>query len=209
MGTRVRLQRYRDAKLFHGWIDAFGEASLDVSTTTSSPVEIGDQFHVEAFGHGVSSTFTAQIDSMRPFDMMHGGHIRMIGDSGVRLIDAKRATARLGVTSVIRFSGAKEAVRVRVEDLPATISRDDEEFLVQVIDIAPEGMGLLTSHVLEPGAHVDIKMSTPFGDIAGNCVIRYCRRTSEKDDEIRSGIQFASIDRINDQRWRRFLREFV
>ncbi len=209
VGTRVRLQRYRDAKLFHGWVDAFGEAILDVTTSTTTPVEIGDQFHVETFGHDVSGTFTAEIECVRPFDMLYGGHVRTIGDSAIRLIDAKRATVRLGVTSVIRYSAGTEAVRVRVEDLPATVSHDDEQFSARVIDIAPEGMGLAIPHVLEPGVEIDVTMSTPFGDIEGICVVRYCRRNLEHDDENRTGIKFARIDRINDQRWQRFLKEFV
>ena len=209
MGTRTRLQRYRDAKIFHGWVEAFTGTTIDVATSTESPLEVGDCFHVEAFGHAVSSTFTAEVDSIRPFDMMYGGQVRSIGNNAIRLIEATRATVRLEITSVIRYSSGLEAVRVRVEDLPATITFKEEDYQVRVVDVSPTGIGLLTAEAWEPGDSLAVQMLTPFGDIAAECKVRYCRKDPGGSTERRIGVQFSVIDRINDQRWQRFLKEFV
>jgi len=209
VGTRVRLQRFDDARIFHGWIESFSETAIDASTTTGVPVAIGDQFFVEAFGHGVTGTFTVEVESIRPFDMMYGGRVHTICDGNVRLIDAARATVRFEITSTVRFSHQLENVRVRVEDLPATLKSNDDQFAVRVLDIGPSGLAAIFDRVVEPRTPLELVMFTPFGDISGNCESKYCRSLSPHADSYRVGLKFTDIDRINEQRWQRFMREFV
>ena len=54
VGTRARFQRLRDARLFNGWIENFFGSKVEVTTSTEFPVEIGDEFRFEGFGHHLS-----------------------------------------------------------------------------------------------------------------------------------------------------------
>ncbi len=206
-GTRSRLQRFRDAKLFNGWIESFGETSLDVTTTTSATIEIGDTFNVEVFGNGVYSTFHAEVESIRPFDMMYGGQVRSIGKDGIRFIEATQATVRLNVTSTIRFSQGTESVRIKAADHPVSLTLGEDVFQGTMIDMSPKGMGITVDEKLEPLSKVDVTVTSPFGNIVGTCEVRYCRPI-KLTGQFRCGLMFSEIERLQEQRWARFLREF-
>ena len=207
VGTRSRLQRFRDAKLFSGWIESFGETSLDITTTTGATIEVGDTFNVEVFGNGVYSTFHAEVESIRPFDMMYGGQVRTIGKDGIRFIEAVQATVRLNIVSTIRFSQGVEAVRIKAADHPVSIAIGEDIFQGTMIDMSPKGMGVAVDDKIEPFSTLDVTVTSPFGDIFGSCEVRYCRPIKHTG-QFRCGLMFSEIERLQEQRWARFLREF-
>lgn len=69
---------------------------------------------------------------------------------------------------------------------------------VEVMDLAPNGMGLLTDFRLETGANIDLRLTTDFGELCLTATVVYCR---PEDNLFRVGVKLQELSRLNQARW--------
>lgn len=207
VGARVRFQRVRDAKIFNGWIESFFGNTIEVSTSTEAPVEIGDEFRMEGFGHHISVVFNAKLESVATFDVLSAGAVRAIEGSNARIIEAKQVSFSLTVCSQVRFSVSEESVRMKVGEIFTRVKTSSGDVDGFVVDVGPTGIGTMLRSQLTKGDCVEVVIATNLGDVKAMANVRYSQPDRERKGLFRTGLMFTDMGRIERPRWERFLRE--
>ena len=207
VGARVRFQRIRDAKIFNGWIENFFGNTIEVTTSTEAPVEIGDEFRMEGFGHHISVVFNAKLESVATFDVLSAGAVRAIEGSNARIIEAKQVSFALTVSSPVRFCASSESVRMKVGEIFTRVKAGGENVDGFVLDVGPNGLGTVLRSQLKKGDCVEVTIATNLGDIKAMANVRYSHPDKERKGLWRTGLMFTDMGRIERPRWERFLKE--
>lgn len=207
-GTRCRFQRYRDAKIFNGWILSFFGNKIEISTSTESPVEIDDEFRFEGFGNHISVVFNAVLEdvSLARSDTSDA-RLHKIEGTDVQLIEARKVSLTLKLTSPARYSASNEAVRLLADDYYILVKRHNGELDGRVIDISSGGVGVIVPQVVEPHERVSIIVETPIGPVEGEAEARYCIQSADYPGEFRVGLMFTKMGRLQSPRWNRLIEE--
>lgn len=206
VGTRARFQRLSDAKIFNGWIERIFGNKIELSTRTDSTVAAGDQFRVEAFGHFISMVFTAELEETEVYDVISQNYAAL-EEGGTATVQTTRLTFQMGVKSSVRFSASSEPVRVQVPELPICLNQGETNIDGIVVDVAPNGMGVVSPERFEVDQQLEICMETSHGEIKGTCNVRYCKPDIDRDGFYRTGLMFVDLGRIERPRWERFLKQ--
>lgn len=206
VGTRCRFQRLRDAKFFTGWIEGFFGNSLEVSCNTDWPVQIGDEFRFEGYGHHISVVFNARLDSVGTLDVGSNGVVTAIEGTSARILEAKRVSFKLTVSSQVRYAVSQESVRMKVNDLYTKVSKGPFSMEAVTVDVSMTGIGIVSKLELVPNEAVEVSVETPFGRVAAMGCVRYCRPDADRKGMFRSGIMFTDLGRVERPRWERFLK---
>lgn len=180
-GTRAWLQRIEDAKIFSGWVQNLAQHDAVIETTACSDLRAGDEFMVQAFGHGECATFKARL----------------------RLCNG--ALGSFAIEGRIRFLRSKEEPRLLVYGLVAQVEDEYAPFEARVVDISPSGVGLLASVPIEKGAKVRLSLTSPVGQVEASGVVRYSRQLSDGPAEFRIGVKLDKLDRLSQARWNKLL----
>ena len=112
------------------------------------------------------------------------------------------------ITTIGRIDGNRCAFAwpelIRIGDPNPEARRKSErvtgkiEFPVEVMDLAPGGMGLLTDFRLETGAQIELRLSTDYGELCLSGTVVYCR---PEDTQFRIGLKLQELSRLNQARW--------
>lgn len=73
---------------------------------------------------------------------------------------------------------------------------------VEILDIAPSGIGLMTDFNLETGASVDLRLTTDYGDMSVRGSVVYCR---PEGTQFRVGLKLNELSRLDQARWDQIL----
>ncbi|MEZ5162872.1 MAG: PilZ domain-containing protein [Fimbriimonadaceae bacterium] len=207
VGTRARFQRMRDAKIFNGWIENFFGNKLEVATSSQVPVEVGDEFRFEGFGHHITMVFQCELDSINAIDVLTGGLETVIEGSNAKVLESYGSTFVLKVTGQIRFASSNEAVRIKVSNLPGSVLMGPKEVQAKAVDVSPGGVGMIVEEKLEIGSDVRMNLETNFGTLTGIFEVMYCVEDIRNAGYYRTGLKIKDMDRIERPRWDRFMRE--
>lgn len=207
VGTRARFQRLRDARLFNGWIENFFGNKVEVTTSTEFPVEIGDEFRFEGFGHHISVVFNAKLEAVHQVDLGDLSALQAIEGSNARILEARTSTLSLVVTNQARYAASSETVRVKVQDLYTKVNWQmfaEDGF---VTDVSPMGVGLLLREKISVGEPVDVQIQTNLGLVKATGSVRHCRPERDRPGYNRLGVMFTDLGRLERPKWERFLKE--
>ena len=208
VGTRCRLQRLRDAKVFNGWIEDFHGTSAKLSLCKSAALSAGDEFRVEGFGHYMSVVFNAVLDASEANSL--SGLRCMIAETdgaNARLIETRRHSVKLSVRGDVRFSTSPESVRIATCDLPVSVTWDWHLIEGVVVDVGLTGVGVVAKDPIESRLAVKAQITIPSGQIVALASTRYCRPDTERAGFYRFGLMFTEVGRIDRPRWERYIRE--
>lgn len=208
VGTRCRLQRLRDAKVFNGWIESFFGTSLDVSTSTEASVQIGDEFRIEGFGHHIAVVMTARVEDVGVLDMLNSSQlVEVVEGTNARIIEVRKSSLKFVVSGPLRFSASPESVRLLSPDLPVAIGAGPREVSGIAVDVSPNGMGCVSTEQIEPGSQVAVTVTTPGGSVRAQALVRYCRKDADRQGHFRFGLMFTDMGRVERPRWEKFISE--
>lgn len=198
VGTRARLQRLNDAKMFNGWIEAFFGEHLRITITSNRPISLGERFHIEAIGaRGTMSCQVEVVDyeSGVPNSVSETAAVAVTMNLGLRLL-----TPMLVRASV-------EEVRYKLNELQFCFDFEGEMVSAVAIDGSAGGIGAFSQVELPTGLRTSVLIPTNHGEIRATVEVRYCRPDARKKNLRRLGLKFVDLDRLSRTKWEQFLRE--
>lgn len=180
-GTRIRLQRLRDSKLFSGWIVGATSSRIEARIDSRTAVDLGDEFFVQAFGDANSAMF----------------HAKTVGTSS--------RSASLDVLGDPRIVASSEDMRVLIDGLKCGAKLGWFECVTDVLDVSPHGIGIRLNVAVEKGEPIELSIVSLSGEIVVRGEVRYCRKQDSPISEFRIGISLFDMDRITGAKWNRLL----
>ncbi len=204
VGTRVRLQRLSDAKMFSGWIESFVGESLRINLSTDKPIAAGEAFHLQGVGPTGSMTCQCHVIESAGLDAS-----RIVSSRATAQKLSPQTRVSLKVSSAINVVPAKEEVRHRISDVIFAIWHEDEQITAMAVDGSHGGVGAICKHAMPSGKTCKIAIPTDFGEVTGNATLRYCRPIPGDEELYRLGFMFEDLDRINRSKWERFLKSLI
>lgn len=206
IGTRVRLQRYRDARTLHGWFVSLTSGDLSIRVDDPRPFAPGDTFLVEGYGRTGQLSCQAvipndSVEFLQPAELA----VRQVGNT--LQLATTGSVVGLQIVSPIRYSNRTERVRIRVEDLMACLGDPALNLWREVIDVSPGGIAVRSPQVLEPMARLPFLVPTVIGDVTGQAIVRYCRQAGNSAGMARVGLEFMEMGRIEQGRWQKAVSE--
>lgn len=178
---RVRIQRLRDYKLFHGWVMAIGETELVLTLPELGDLAVGETVAVEIAGPKALAMGTARIDFIDD------------GSSG------KDRRLSLHVGDPLKFVETNSTGRVRVPPLTIGLRVAGKALAGRLLDGSVGGMGIQIEESVDRGAEGSIRIESGLGTIDLNVEVRYCR--PNPDGGFRAGLQIVQGQRLEIARW--------
>ncbi len=205
IGTRARLQRLHDAKILNGWINNFNETIVDITTTTVSVLNKGDQFQVEGYGNMISVSFSAVLGEIEV--IQSGPKLELASDIQPSMRNPVKVALKMKIATQVRFGASTESMRVRVNDLLAQITYKGARLDATVVDVGKNGVGLVAPAKLEQGHTVSLNVLTSLGPISTTAEVRYCREEPDKPNYYRVGLMFLEMGRVERPKWEQFVKK--
>jgi hypothetical protein len=124
------------------------------------------------------------------------------------VLKLSESQAVFSLPSLIRIDPPLEVAR-KVPGVPVTCtcrtSGDDTGCPAEVIDIAPEGIGLRVEKSFKAEERVDITVQTPSGPVFIGGTVIYCYREEGSETSFRLGLKFNRLLRVDKARWTQLL----
>ncbi|MDI9636754.1 PilZ domain-containing protein [Kamptonema cortianum] len=206
-GTRCRFQRLSDAKLFNGWIEAFEDDAILLSTSTESTVKVGEEFRIEAYGNKISASFNAKLISVVSMDLGLGGVLPAVEGSSAMLLEAKSVAFRMEPTSPVRYASSHESVRLRTADIPCMVVIDGVAVRGLVVDVSEHGCGLILKKQIRQGHQVTVQIQATNVQFPVSGQVKHCRADKDRAGWFRCGINIDILDRVRRPKWERLLKD--
>lgn len=186
VGGRASLQRLKDARIVHGWIESFDRTFVTVRYT-SQATDIGQKFLVQCEAVSGSVSFEAVLRSEETVS----------GNTEVKTIELRRGTYELNgpvthqpIATDPRYLADGRIVRV-----------GDYEITCRLLDVSPGGLAVSSPVPFPGGTHVTIKMETNGGLLETQAEVRYSRRPPPGEELYRVGMRLLGLDRVSRARW--------
>lgn len=185
VGTRVRLQRLKDARYFAGWIEAAAGNLIHVAINNPGDLSEGDDVFGEAHSFHQRMNIKATID-------------RRIGDgANVRFV--------LRVKQEPVLLPGVENPRFRVPSTTAKFTFEGGESFGIVEDASVAGLGLLLESKIERGQVGLVLMEGVTGQIEAKIEIRHALELPEIE-KFRCGALIQGMERDSAERWVKLIR---
>ncbi len=184
IGTRLRMQRLKDARLFSGWVDTAVGGMVHVSLGSDEPIEEGDNFFCEGL------TFTHRL-SFKAFVE------RSLGNG-------KGARYMLRLTAPPVMTTSQEHPRYRVPPLAVTLTAGEEVCQGFLEDVCIAGLGVMSPIRFDKGMLVNVDIPEPVGPMRLTAQVRYFRNLGENED-VQLGLQIFGMERESAQKWVQFV----
>lgn len=185
VGSRVRVQRVSDARLFSGWVDTAAGHLVHLALSQNDDLKVGDAIFCEAHTFSARVNFRANVERIQPMG------------------ETSRFVIRL--CSGITVAAGAENPRFRVPSTLLKIEQENGPLEGRILDISVTGIGTNLDAGLDRGSKVRGQIATMYGTVEAEFEVRYCRPLSESD-EFRAGLQITSMDRDSASTWVRYVR---
>ncbi len=184
--ARARLQRLSDFKFFAGVVESLNDEEIKVLLQHGqSRVLRGDEFRLEITGKEHAAGFFA------------------------RVVDTRGSVATLSGFHRFVLGPRKEDVHLQMLGERCRIAFGGTNFEATSVDIAENGIGIMTPATLETRSIVEFELATPVGMVEGTGEIRHCRASSMSPNQFRAGIHLKYFDRISRARWTRLINSTI
>lgn len=207
IGTRVRLYRLSDARIFSGWIRSFFGNQVGIDLDAKVPVEINDLFRIEAHGRRSSVQFEASLLAVEAFDIAASGVVEVIKGSNARIIEAHTVSVTVCIQGQMRYTPSTQTFRVRIANVEVSLTRDSQHADGILVDASEGGLAAVCPVQPPVGAEVDFKAQTSLGLVCGKAVVRNVRPSAERPGFFRIGLEIVRLGRLDLPRWHRFVQE--
>lgn len=177
VGTRVRLQRVRDAKFFGGWTVSNDEAHFVVKLSSGHGIEVGERFFFQVYSSKKCLVFP--------------GDCVKVGNDIVHFTIQGRP----------RILDSNEEVRLRASHIRCAIKTVDSDRLVEVLDISQEGIGISSPVQFANGEELNLVLEFSDGQVKAIGEVRNCRKQPDGFG-FRVGMTITIADRSMQGRWR-------
>lgn len=184
-GTRIRIQRLRDAKLFSGWVEAATSGMVHLSVNQADALKVGDDLFCECH------TFSQRVVLQGTIDRVFGAG------------EMQRYSLRL--TSAPKALNGSESPRFRTPCSPIDATHAGSEFGGVLLDASVAGMGVALEVRVDRGETIALTIHTPFGDVSGECEVRWSRLETTEEG-YRTGLLIKQMARESAEVWVRFVR---
>lgn len=178
---RVRVQRLRDYKLFHGWVVTITETEVVLSLPERGDLAVGENVAIEIAGPKVLAMGLARIDFV---------------DQGSTGNDHRLS---LHVGSPLKFVDSTSTGRVRVPPLVIGLKLGEKIVVGRLLDGSAGGIGLKVDEAIDRGTTVTASIDSGQGTIDLTAEVRYCR--ADPDSGFRVGLQIIEGQRLEVARW--------
>jgi len=201
-GTRIRLQRFSDAKMFHGWVESFDGKSFYVNLPTDYPIAPGDEFLMQ--GASVGGAMTCRCRAVESSLIDASRIVSNPRSAAVQQIPQTRVTCR--ILGDIHLAVAKEEARYRIPDVVFVMfPGEDVAFSAMAVDGSESGIGAICQTAIPAGTDCPFAFPTEYGEVRGVLTSRYSRPVSKQAQLYRVGFFLKELDRINRSKWVKFL----
>ncbi len=180
VGTRLRVQRRRDAKLFSGWIRTIETKRVVLQLNEAA-----------TWAEGERATLIAN-DACREA-LCPAVCVQPLPPEFEFLIEGD-----------IRYSAAKEAKRVLVGSRTGVLALPGETHRVTILDASETGVGIELDKRLERGTMASLAVERAFGDIRLVVEVRYCRSLPDTN-RFRAGLWIRFADRLSGEHWQKLV----
>lgn len=179
---RVRLQRLGDGRFGAGWVNEIRPNGLLVTVSLPSFFASGDRVAVDIYGHEeVAHTITS------------------VARAGTQSLDLTFET------DIRVYRPSPEEPRTPVPELPARVAHEEAVLSARVVDVSPNGIGLVSVHRVDKGATIGIQVFAEEGVIEVVGEVRYCRSIKGPREEFRLGARIQPPTRLDAAKWSRLL----
>lgn len=179
---RVRLQRLGDGRFGAGWASEIRPNGLVVTVSLPSFFATGDRVALDIYGHDEVAHTVASVTR------------------------AGAQTIELTFETDIRvYRPSPEEPRTPVPELPARVSLEGAALSARVVDVSPNGIGLVSVHKVDKGAVINIQVFAEDGAIEITGEVRYCRSIKGPREEYRLGARIQPPTRLDAAKWSRLL----
>jgi len=186
VGSRVRVQRLSDARLFSGWVDTAAGQLVHLALSQDDDLAPGENVFCEAHTFSARVNFKAAVERRQPMGETCRYVLRLNGNLCV--------------------AAGAENPRFRVPSTPMRLTdADGRQAEGRMLDVSVTGMGANLDIELVRGTTWTAQIQTIFGNVTADVEVRYCRSLGE-DGEYRAGLQIQSMDRDSAGTWVRFVR---
>lgn len=185
VGSRVRVQRVSDARLFSGWVDTAAGHLVHLALSQTDDLKVGDPIFCEAHTFSARVNFRAAVERIQPMG------------------DTSRFVIRL--SSGITVAAGAENPRFRVPSTALRVDLESGPMEGRILDISVTGIGANLDRGLDRGSKVRGEITTIYGPVEAEFEVRYCRPLSDSDEH-RAGLQIVSMDRDSASTWVRYVR---
>jgi len=170
---RARIQSYRSGRFAYGWIADVSPPEFTIDFNKRDCGCIGDRYHIEV----VDGTELYMIDAVLK---------ECRDDRGVFIKATELRTAR-----------STESMRLRV-CIDSTIRLDRREYPSTVVDLAVDGLGVLTNASLPRGhtAEIEMCLEQDVLSLVGRSL--YCHETKGERLTFRIGLFVPNLDQLID-----------
>jgi hypothetical protein len=179
--TRAWVQRISDSRIFSGWIAELSKTAAILDIPAAQDLSPGDECSIQALGTASCAVVKGK----------------------VQLVAAHQVSFALEGSA--RFLKSGEEARMRASGLLAMVSDEYAPIETEIIDISPNGLGMLASVPFERGSEIQLALATPAGQIYVSGEVRYCRQMSNEPIRFRVGVRLKRFDRVNQARWNRLI----
>jgi hypothetical protein len=180
--ARARLRRLSDNKSFAGYIESISHIGISIRLNASdTKVACGDKFSVEVTG------------------------LRQAAALSVEVIATEGALVHQVLLRPVSFHTKTQDVRVLMFGEPCRICHEGSAQPALSIDIAENGIGVLTHSAIPALTPVDIEIYSPIGLVTAKGEIRYCQPDLAAPNQFRAGIRLNEFDEVSRERWSRIM----
>lgn len=173
INLRARIQSYRSGRFAYGWVASVSSSEFSIDFNKRDCGCIGDRYHIEA------------VDGSELF-MVDAVLTECLGDRGV-----------FAVTSELRACRATEGMRIRVA-INAVVKFERREYPSMVVDLAADGLGVVTNAEIARGRNAEIEMSLEQDvlNLIGRSL--YCHEIRTDKLRYRVGLFIPKLDQLID-----------
>ncbi len=205
IGTRCRMHRLRDARIFHGWIQTMFGSRVEVLTPADAFVQIGEKFRFELHGRKTSAVFDACLTDVEQFDVESQGVEYAVEGSAAKVVEAEWIVLQFNIDGQFRYANALQPFRIRTTNIEIKVIARDWTCQATSVDVSMKGIAILHDQQVEPGQKVKFEAMTPLGKVMGEAIIRQCQKA--KGGKFRLGLQLCDLGRLDKPRWERLITE--
>jgi len=197
LNTRCTFHRMKDAKILHGWVEAFDEREIAVRLPANQDIQEGEKFYFQVFGLEEDAIFLAQLTTR-------------LG-AGLASVEIERKTAALCIFTIegpIRTKRSEGNSRLANQGMVATVYKNGECLTphpCEVLDISPKGLAVPLKIILEKGDEIVLNVATVLGQVEMQAMVMNVRQID--DEFFRHGLKILSLHRIDALRWNRIFKQ--
>ncbi|MBX3113130.1 MAG: PilZ domain-containing protein [Fimbriimonadaceae bacterium] len=196
VGTRARFQRFRDGKFFYGWVEQFSGNYLRVTTQNHYPVVANDEFRFECCGRDSSAVFKASLSEvwLPTANLVETVDVTQ-GSSALKITAVNRSTFELKVEGLIEYVANSEVVRMKLPEIPTTVTVRGQQVEGYAIDISTGGIGVISPMPIPTSSEVHVVIDSKVSEILVSGDVVYCRPDQLLNGMHRCGIKFSDLSR--------------